>query len=58
MVYGHTGGVGGGSVYVYSRHVDIDGHITVNGENPGTALGADAGLSNISKNSFCWYFWK
>lgn len=48
--------MGGGSVYVYSRHVDIDGHITVNGENPGTALGADAGLSNTSKKCFCWYF--
>lgn len=43
LVYGHTGGVGGGRIYIYSRHVDIDGTISVNGENPGTALGEDAG---------------
>ena len=49
LVRGHIGGVSGGRIYMYGRHVDIDGEITVDGLPPETQLGDDAGHYFIQK---------
>ena len=43
LVYEGMGGTGGGSVHIVSRHVDIDGAVTANGEPADATHGLAAG---------------
>lgn len=44
MVDGIIGGSGGGRIAIRSRHVDIDGEISVDGNPPGSRTGQGAGV--------------
>lgn len=44
LIYGHVGGKGGGKIKIKSRHVDIDGEISVDGKPHGDRLGGSTGL--------------
>lgn len=44
MVDGIIGGSGGGRIAIRSRHVDIDGEISVDGNPPDSRTGQGAGV--------------
>ena len=43
LVYQGLGGRGGGSIYLNSRHMDVDGRITLQGEDAHVQHGQNAG---------------
>lgn len=52
MVDGIIGGSGGGRIAIRSRHVDIDGEISVDGNPPDSRTGQGAGVYTGRKGGY------